>query len=119
MSSSFAYNPPRRGISTVAVPDVEDGLRGSTSEQAPNEDFMTVIAIMRRVPLKDRRHRFRVYKQSFVGNEMVDLLIANECASTRKEAVSLLRRINGQFELFDATGSIIQLDGSFDGTAEC
>jgi hypothetical protein len=56
---------------------------------------------MRKVPVKDRRYHFKVYKQSFVGKELVDLLLANECANTRKEAVSLMRRINGQFELFE------------------
>ena len=101
ISSVGGYNPPKRGDSMVAVPDIQDSQRGTGNEQSPSEDFMTVIAIMRRVPLKDRRHRFKVYKQSFVGKELVDLLIANECANTRKEAVSLLRRINGQFELFE------------------
>ena len=101
ISSTHGYNPPKRGTSIISVPGAQDSQRETGNEKSSSDDFMAVIAIMRRVPLKDRRHRFKVYKQSFVGKELVDLLISNEYAKTRQEAVLLLRRINGQFELFE------------------
>jgi hypothetical protein len=64
-------------------------------------DFMSAITVMAKVPVKDRRYHFKTYKQCFVGKELVDLLLANECASTRREAVSLVRNINERFELLD------------------
>lgn len=63
-------------------------------------EAMSIIAIMAQVPVKDRRYHLRVYKQCFVGRQLVDVLLDAECVSTRAEAVILARTINDQYSLF-------------------
>ena len=77
-----------------------DASRTVSNWSSMNE-FMTAIAVMAKVPVKDRRYHFKVYKQCFIAKELVDLLMANECASTRKEATHLVRNINKHFEVLE------------------
>ena len=58
------------------------------------------IAIMGLCPVKDRRYRFRLYKQSFVGSQLIDILVENDCARTRSDALELALKLNDRFQLF-------------------
>ncbi|KAL3924208.1 MAG: hypothetical protein SGILL_001185 [Bacillariaceae sp.] len=78
--------------------ETEEENKTISNESSMNE-FMAVIAVMAGVPVKDRRYHFKLYKRCFIAKELVDLLMSNECASTRKEAVSLVRSINRRFDL--------------------
>ncbi|CAB9508798.1 DEP domain-containing mTOR-interacting protein [Seminavis robusta] len=70
---------------------------GAHDETWEMQEAMSIVAVMALVPVKDRRYRFRTYKQCFVACQMIDVLIEHECASTRKEAVELARGINERF----------------------
>jgi Domain found in Dishevelled, Egl-10, and Pleckstrin (DEP)/Indoleamine 2,3-dioxygenase len=61
------------------------------------QEAMSTMAVMALVPVKDRRHRFRTYKQCFVASQMIDALIEHECEHSRQDAVQLARRINERF----------------------
>ena len=61
---------------------------------------MSTIACMAMVSIRDRRYRFRLYKQCFVGSQLIDVLLEHECASTRKEALQMALDINKRFRLF-------------------
>lgn len=78
-----------------------DGGRKESQDENSMNEFMTAIAVIGKVPVKDRRYRFRIYKQCFVGKELVDAFMENECASTRSEAVALGRKLNNRFDLFE------------------
>ena len=41
------------------------------------------------VEIKDRKYRFSIYKNCFVGKEAVDFMIEEDLANTRHEAVQV------------------------------
>jgi hemerythrin superfamily protein len=79
----------------------QEGGQSAGQDGHPMNEIMTAIAVLGKVAVKDRRYRFRVYKQCFVGQELVDTLLENECARNRSEAVALGRKLNKRFELFE------------------
>jgi Domain found in Dishevelled, Egl-10, and Pleckstrin (DEP)/Indoleamine 2,3-dioxygenase len=91
--------------SSVQIPSLgiseREGSRKPTGNGNSMNEFMTAIAVMGKVPVKDRRYRLLVYKQCFVGKELIDAFMDNECASSRSEAVALGRKLNDRFELFE------------------
>jgi len=51
--------------------------------------------------VKDRKYRFRTYRSTFVGKEIVDSMVVSGLAESRKEAVELGRAIAENFDLFE------------------
>jgi hypothetical protein len=51
--------------------------------------------------VKDRKYRFRTYRSTFVGKEMVDSMVVSGLAESRKQAVALGRAIAENFDLFE------------------
>lgn len=51
--------------------------------------------------VKDRKHRFKTYRSSFVGKEMVDSMVVSGLAGSREEAVQLGCEIAESFDLFE------------------
>ena len=51
--------------------------------------------------VKDRKLRFRMYRSTFVGKELVDSMVVSGLAESRKHAVDLGRAINENFDLFE------------------
>lgn len=50
--------------------------------------------------VKDRKYRFRTYRSTFVGKEMVDSMVFSGLAESRKQAVALGRVLAKKFNLF-------------------
>lgn len=51
--------------------------------------------------VKDRKYRFRNYRSTFVGKEMVDSMVVSGLAESREQAVQLGRTIAESFDLFE------------------
>jgi len=51
--------------------------------------------------VRDRKYRFRTYRSTFVGKDMVDSMIVSGLAESRKQAVALGRAITENFDLFE------------------
>lgn len=51
--------------------------------------------------VKDRKFRFRTYRSTFVGKEMVDSMVVSGLAESREQAVQLGRTIAERFDLFE------------------
>lgn len=51
--------------------------------------------------VKDRKYRFRTYRSTFVGKDMVDSMVVSRLAESRKQAVELGRAIAENFNLFE------------------
>jgi Domain found in Dishevelled, Egl-10, and Pleckstrin (DEP)/Indoleamine 2,3-dioxygenase len=89
---SPSYEPPNRVF--LGLTSTQLNLHDDTWEL---QEAMSIVAVMALVPVKDRRHRFRTYKQCFVASQMIDVLIEHEYAHSRHDAVQLGRRINKRF----------------------
>jgi hypothetical protein len=90
----------------AGVPD--SVLDEQDEEQVDDEEWQDdekqrvaeIISVVRSVKVKDRRYRLKVYKNSFVASQLIDLLVKHGCANTRQEAVLLGRRVNQRHNLF-------------------
>jgi Domain found in Dishevelled, Egl-10, and Pleckstrin (DEP) len=89
-------NPP--SLSSVAL--TAAGPAHGLKQPASLQETMSTIACMAKVTVKDRRYRFRTYRQCFIGSQLIDVLMEHECASTRKEALRMAMDINKRFRLF-------------------
>jgi hypothetical protein len=76
------------------------GLQHGLAEPSSLQETMSTIACMAKVSVRDRRYRFRVYRQCFIGSQLIDVLMENECASTRNGALQMALAINRRFQLF-------------------
>jgi len=65
------------------------------------QETMSIISMMGQVKSKDRRYRFRIYRNCFVGKQLIDILIDNKCATTRKDCLRLALSINQRLCLFE------------------
>ena len=68
---------------------------------ADDDELPTTLAAMRMVSVKDRRLYFRTYCQCFIGSQLVDMLLARECARSRPEALRLAKDVNQRFGIFE------------------
>jgi hypothetical protein len=100
LQQSSILDQPSFRVPSSSITEQEGG-RSTGLHGNPMNEIMTAIAVLGKVPVKDRRYRFRVYKQCFVGKELVDAFMENDCARTRSEAVALGRKLNNRFELFE------------------
>lgn len=56
--------------------------------------------LRRGLRVRDRRYRFRIFKNCFVASEAVDFMIKESLAHSRQEAVDLARRLAKDFHLW-------------------
>lgn len=96
VSDDDTNNPPLSSSTLKA-----SGLDHELVQLTSLKETMSTIACMAKVSVRDRRYRFRIYKQCFIGSELIDILMENECASTRKEALMMALAINNRFRLFE------------------
>mgnify|MGYP003868645891 CR=1 FL=1 len=85
---------------TNAQLELNDNTMDENDEGAIQE-IMTVLAVMDMIKVKDRKYHFRTYKKCWIGRQMIDLLVKQECASSRKDALQLCLDINQRFHIFD------------------
>jgi len=79
-----------------------NGARIVSSKHTSMHDTNSIIQIMANVRIKDRRHQlFRLYKNCFVGKELIDVLMDHKCGTTRKECLELALSINQRYKLFE------------------
>lgn len=64
-------------------------------------DTMGIIYTMGKVKVKDRRYRLRIYKNCFVGKQLIDVLMEHECGTTRRNCLETALSINQKFRLFE------------------
>ena len=69
--------------------------------QTTKYDSMAIIHTMGKVKVKDRRYRLRIYKNCFVGKQLINVLMENECGTTRRECWETALAINQKYRLFD------------------
>ncbi|KAG7362795.1 mechanosensitive ion channel [Nitzschia inconspicua] len=100
ISESLGFNQSSIRVPSLSVTEKEETHK-AWRDGNYTDVLMTAIAVMSKVPVEDRRYRLRVYKQCFVGKELINVLMDNECANTRAEAVALGRELNAHFDLFE------------------
>lgn len=72
-----------------------------TADEATLMELRSLAEVFKRlVEVKDRKYRFRKYKNCFVGAEAVDELVSSGMAESRVEAVLLGRAMERELELF-------------------
>ncbi|MGK3737195.1 MAG: hypothetical protein ACI8RD_005167 [Bacillariaceae sp.] len=64
------------------------------------QETMSLVFAMAHVKVKDRRYGFRIYKRCFVGSQLIDVLMENNCAPSRKDCLGLAQAINQRLQLF-------------------
>jgi len=70
-------------------------------KHASMNETISIIHMMAKVKVKDRRHRLRMYKQCFVGKQLIDVLMEHEAADTRKDCLDIALAINQRMKLFE------------------
>jgi hypothetical protein len=71
------------------------------STHASMTDTMSIVNAMSKVRVKDRRHRLRVYRNCFIGKQLIDVLMEQKCGTTRRNCLELALSTNQRFKLFE------------------
>jgi hypothetical protein len=78
-----------------------NGSRIVAHRHTSMQETMSLVFAMAYVKVKDRRYGFRIYKRCFVGSQLIDVLMENNCAPSRKDCLGLALAINQRLNLFD------------------
>jgi hypothetical protein len=106
IDNSFVQ-PPEQSEHSITAKSVArlsstyNGSRIVPSTHVSMHDTMSIIHVMAKVRIKDRRKLWRIYKKCFVGKELIDVLMEHQCGTTRKECLELALSINQRFRLFE------------------
>jgi hypothetical protein len=78
-----------------------DGMREITNAMELAQIEEKAHLFYKLAVVKDRKYRFRNYRSTFVGKEMVDSMVASGLAESREQAVVLGCTIGKSFDLFE------------------
>lgn len=86
--------------SPIVSPKTKTSILFHLDEPASLQEAVSTLAIMARVPIKDRRYNLRMYEQCFIGSQLIDVFMEHEVANSRKDAVRVASNLNYKFGLF-------------------
>lgn len=82
-------------------PDERKGLQGGEENMELEEDLQDIARKFREmVEVKTHTYRLKCYENSFIGNRVVDIMIVENLATTRIQAVELGRKLAKSLHLF-------------------
>ena len=73
---------------------------GSSMMMQPQSRKDLLTQLRSGVKVKDRRYRLRVYKQCFIGRDLVDHMMTSGMVKTREEAIIQGQKFQKDYQLF-------------------
>lgn len=109
----YRFNDDKMSYPSLRCTDVVD-IETSSLKSASMEQVAEVFR--KGVKVGDNRYHLKVYKDTFVGNEAVDFLVASQLADSRTAAVDLGRSLKGSSRFLSTLSENMSFPTSFSFT---